>query len=106
MTWGQYTLMDLHGVTNAGSLWVLYLQSHRLQGVQLDYFHIQTTLICVIGQMIGGGGMMDRAYLGLFFLVVERFATVSGYICCQICTYPIKNDNKISLFPVLCYFIK
>ena len=62
--------MYRHGVTNTGSLWVLNLQPHRFQGVQLDYFHSQTTVLCVIGEIIGGGVMMGRLYLGLFWLVV------------------------------------
>ena len=55
--------MDLHGVTNKGSLWYLHLETHRFQVFQLDYFHNQTTILCVIGQIIGGGGVTGRAYL-------------------------------------------
>ena len=89
--WGQYIIMDCHGVTNKVSLWFLNLQPNRFQGVQLYYFHSHTTILCVIGQIIGGRGIMSRAYLGLFWLVVEYGNTVSGYIWCPICTDPTKK---------------
>ena len=50
-----------------------------LQGVQLVYFHSQATVICVIGQTIGGGGVTVRSYLGSFLIVVEHGKTLSGY---------------------------
>ena len=62
--------MYRHGLANKYSLWFLYLQPHRFQGVQLNFFHIQTTVLCVIGQIIGGGGVTGIEYLGLFLLVV------------------------------------
>ena len=62
--------MDCHGVTNTSGLWVLHLQPHRYQGVQLDYFHSQNTVLYGFVQIIGGGGMMGRSYLGRFLLVV------------------------------------
>ena len=74
----QYTIMDNHGVTNTGSLWVLHFQTHGFQGVQLYCFQSQTTMLCVIGQIIGGGGVTDRSYLGWFLIMVERGPTVSG----------------------------
>ena len=37
--WGQYTIMDCHGVTNTGILWVLNFQPHRFQGVLLGFSH-------------------------------------------------------------------
>ena len=57
---GKYNIMDLHGVTNKGGLWVFNFQPHRLQGVQLYYFHIKTTVICGIDQIIGGEGVIGR----------------------------------------------
>ena len=60
-------------------------------GSSIGFFHIQTTMICGIGKIIGGGGVMCRSYLGLFFLVVEHGTTVSGYSWCQICSYPTKH---------------
>ena len=65
-------------MTNTGSLWFLYLQPHMVHGVQLDYFHSQITVIRGIGQIIGGGGVTGREYLGLFLLVVEHSTMVSG----------------------------
>ena len=62
--WAQYTLMDRHRVTNTGILWVLHLQPHRFQGFQVDYFHSKTIVLCVIVQMIAGGGMTLILYLG------------------------------------------
>ena len=62
--------MNFRGVTNAGSMWVLHFQPNRFQGVQLDQFHSQTTLLHGIGQLIGGGGVTGRACLGLFLLLV------------------------------------
>ena len=58
----------IYGVTNACDMQVLHLQLNRLQDFQLNTFHIQTSVICGIGQIIGDGGVMGRAYLGLFFL--------------------------------------
>ena len=55
--------MDHHGVDNTGGLWVLYLQPGRFHGFQLDLFHSQNTVLGGIGQIIGGGGVMGRAYL-------------------------------------------
>ena len=69
---GQYIIMDQYGLTNAGSLWVLNFQPHRFQGIQLDYFHSQTTMLRGIGQIIVGEGMTGRSYLGCFFLVAEQ----------------------------------
>ena len=65
---------------------VLYFQTHRFQGFQFDYFQNQATVLCVIGKIIGGGGMTGREYLGLFLIVLEHVTTVSGYIFCQIFT--------------------
>ena len=42
------------------------------------YFYSQNTMLCGIGQIIGGGIMTGRAYLGLFSLVVEHGTIVSG----------------------------
>ena len=70
--------MDYHGVTDTGSLLVFHLQAHSLQGVNLDYFHIQSTLLYGIGQINGGEGVTGRAHFGLFWLVVEHGTTVSG----------------------------
>ena len=67
-------------MTNTGGLRVLYLNPRMLQGFKLDYFHSQTTGICGIGQIIGGGGVTDRPYLGRFLLMVECDPIVSGYI--------------------------
>ena len=58
--WGQYTIIDCHGVTNTGSLWVLNLQTQMFQVIQLDYLHSQTTVICGIGKIIGRGGVTGR----------------------------------------------
>ena len=80
-------------MTNAGILWVLYLQPHMFQGVQSDYFHSQTNVLCGIGQIIGVGVVTGREYLGLFFLVIEHGTTVSGYSWCQIYTHPTQNDH-------------
>ena len=33
--WGQYTILDLHGVTNKGGLWALHVISQMLQVFQL-----------------------------------------------------------------------
>ena len=63
-------------------------------------------MLCGISQIIVGVGITDRAYLGLFLLVVEQGTTVSGYSLCHIFTEPTKNDHIMSLFPVLCYFLK
>ena len=84
--------MDHHGVTNKGSLRVLHLQSHRFQGVQLDYFHIQNTVLCGIGQIIFGRGVTGRAYLGVFLVVVEHITKFSGYSWCQIRSDLTQND--------------
>ena len=72
--------MDSHGVTNTGILWVLNSQKLRLQGVQLDYFYSKPTVLCGIGQIIGGGGVTGRYNLGLFLLVVEYGTPVSGTV--------------------------
>ena len=63
-------------------------------------------MLCGIGQIIVGRGITGRAYLGLFLLVVEKGNTVSGYSRCQIFTDPTKNEHIMSLFSVICYFIK
>ena len=44
-------------------MWVLNLQLHRLQGVQLYLFQIQTTALHGIGKIIGGRGVTERVYL-------------------------------------------
>ena len=62
--WIQYTIMNNHGVTNTYSMWILHLQIHMFHGVQSDQFHIQTTVLFGIGQIIGGGGVMGRLFLG------------------------------------------
>ena len=85
--------MDCHGVPNTGSILVLYFQPHRFQGFQLDYFHSKTTVLCVIGEIIGGGGVTGREYLGLFFLFIKHGTSVSGYSCCHIYTHPTQNDH-------------
>ena len=59
-----------------------------------------------IGQIIVGGGITGRAYLGWFLLVVEQGSTIPGYSWCQIFTDPTKNEHIMSLFPVMCYFLK
>ena len=74
--WGQYTIIYRHRVTNRGSLWVLYFQPHRFQDFRIGYFHSQTTVLCVIGQIIGGGGVTGREYLDLFLIVVKHGTTV------------------------------
>ena len=85
--------MDRHRGTNTGSLLVLNLQPNRFQGVQLDCFHSQITLPCGIGQIIGGGGVTGREYLGLFLIVIEHGITVSGYSWCHRYRDPTKNDH-------------
>ena len=52
--------MDLHGVTNTGSMWVLNFQPHRLQDDEWDQIHCQTTVLCGIVQIVGGGGVAGR----------------------------------------------
>ena len=66
----------------------------------------QSNYRSMFGQIIGGGGIMSRSYLGLFWLVIEYGTTVSGYVWCHICTDLTKNDHWISVFTVLCYFLK
>ena len=61
---GQYTILNHHGVTATGGLWILHVKPHRFQGVQLDYCNRQATALCEIGQIIGGGGVAGRACLG------------------------------------------
>ena len=95
--------MDFQKITNTGSLWVLHLQPQMFHGVKLDYFCSRNTVICGIGQIIGGGGMTERSHSGIFLLLVEYGNTVSGYSWCQICTNPTQNDNRMSLFTVPCY---
>ena len=62
--WGKYTILNFHWVNDTGGMWVLHLQQHRFQGVQLGYFQSQTSVLCGIGQIIGGGGVVGRVYLG------------------------------------------
>ena len=79
--WVQYTIVDRHGVINKGSLWVLNFQPHRFQGVQLYQFFSQTTVLCVIGQIVGGVGVTGRAYLGLFlfwYIILPQFQGTCG----------------------------
>ena len=102
--WVQYTIMDCHGVTNTYNLWVLYLEPQKFQSVQLDYLHIQTTMLCGIVQLIGGGGVTRRSYLAWFLLVVEYGTTVSGCSWCQIYKEPTQNDNWMSIFPFYMLF--
>ena len=78
--WYQYNITDFHGMTNIISMCGLHLHPHRIQGVQLYKFHIQTTVLCVFGQVICDGGVIDREYLGLFLHMVEHGSTVLGYI--------------------------
>ena len=63
-------------------------------------------MLGVIGKIIGGGGVRGIEYLGLFLLVVEYVTTFSGYSWCQIFTDPTQNDHCMSVFTVLCHFIK
>ena len=58
--WGQYTNLDYHGGTNTGSMWILHMQPHILQCVQLYYWYIQSTALFSIGQMICGWGVTDK----------------------------------------------
>ena len=58
--WVQHTIMDFHGVTNTGSMWVLKFQPHRLQDDEWDQIHCQTTVLCGIVQIVGGGGVAGR----------------------------------------------
>ena len=76
-TVGKYIIMDCHWLTNADSLWVLNFKPHRFQGIQLNQFRIQTTLLYGIGKIIVCKGMTVREYLGRFFLVVEQDTKVS-----------------------------
>ena len=61
--WGQYIILDGHRVTNTVSMWILHVQPHMLQGVQLDCCCNQTTALFETGQMIGDDGQTGRAYL-------------------------------------------
>ena len=63
--------MDRHGSSNTGSMWVLYFQPHRFKGTQLDHFHIETSMIRGIGQMMFVGVMLSISYIRCFLLVVE-----------------------------------
>ena len=58
-------------------------------------------MICGVGQIIVGEGVIGRKYLRLFLLVVERGTTVLGYGWCQICTKPTQNDDIMSVFTVI-----
>ena len=98
--------MDCHGLTNTGSLWVLHFQTHRLQGIQLYQFHSKTTVLYGIGQIFVGGGVTGRIHLGRFLLVVEQGTAFLGYSWYQICTDPTQNDYIMSVFIVLCSFLK
>ena len=100
---GQYIILDFHVLTNTYSIYVLYVQPHRFQGLQLDYCHTQTTGLCRIGQIIGVGGRKVRSYLGSLLLVVEHFPKFIGYSWCWI-FIDLKNYNWMSIFPVLCCF--
>ena len=71
--------MDCHRVTKTGGLWVLRLQQNMFHGLQLDYFHSQTTILCGIGIIICGGEVTGRSCLDLLLIVVERGPTVSRY---------------------------
>ena len=51
-------------------------------------------------------GNYGQIIFRVILLMVEQGTTVSGYSWCQIFTDPTKNEHIISLFPVLCYFIK
>ena len=90
--------MYCQGMTNTGSLWVLHFKPHSFQGAQLDFFHSKTTVLCGIDQIIGGRGVIGRAYLGLYLLVVEHGTTVSGYSWCKICSDPTKPYHCMSVF--------
>ena len=61
--WGQYIIIDSHGVTDTGSIWILHVQPHMLQGGQLDCCCNQTTALFEIGQIFGDSGLTGRAYL-------------------------------------------
>ena len=43
---------------------VFHVTQHSFRGVQLDLCYSQTTTLCGINQIIGGGGGTGRAYLG------------------------------------------
>ena len=62
-----------------GGLRILHVQPHRFQGVQLICCYSQIVALCVIGQIIDGGGGMGIADLGFLLLVVELVTAVSGY---------------------------
>ena len=75
--WYQYIILDFHGVTNTCGLCYLHFQPHRFQGCQLNYFHIQTTILWVVCKIIGGEGSTGRSYLGELLFVEEHSPTVS-----------------------------
>ena len=96
--WGQYIILNRHGVINKSSMWILHVKPKMLQGVQLDCCCNQTTALFEIGQIIRDGGGTDIAYLKWLFVVEAFDNKVSGYSWCQICTDSIQNDLWISEF--------
>ena len=103
--WSQYNILYFHGVTNTGGMWILHVKIHRFQVVQFYYCYIQTTGLCVIGQIIGGGFMTGKAYLGLFLLVVGRGPAVKGYSWCWIFIDPTKNDHLMDVLNILIHLL-
>ena len=61
--WVQYINLDIHGVTNTGSIWILHVQPHMSQGVQWDCCCNQTIALFETGQMIGDDDRTGREYL-------------------------------------------
>ena len=50
----------------------------QVPGCKNGLFSWSKTVLCGIGQIIGGGGVIGRSYLGLFLILVEHGTTVSG----------------------------
>ena len=61
--WCQCIILNRHGVTNTCSMWILNVQPHMLQGVQLDCCCNQTTALFETGQIFGDDDRTGRAYL-------------------------------------------
>ena len=90
--WGQYTIIDSHGVNNTVIQSVGYIfVTTQVPGCPIGLFY-QSNQCAMWNQPNNWWWRHDRQRIfRVVFLVVEHGTTVSGYSWCQICRYPTRK---------------
>ena len=73
--WDKYNIMHFHGVTNR-----FLICNYTGSILSNQVFHSQTTALCEIGLIFGGGGMMGKKYLSWIFLLQNVVPQIQGTV--------------------------